>query len=482
MSNVRPWPHVEISTNIRTGKPILKWAPVEGATKYEIHRSLSRTGPFAMYWTQEQTSYSNSIVTPGCPYYYKIVALGTGLRKESGIVSITADCSMPIATVAIREDTGLPVLTWAPVTGSRKYEIHRAISKKGPYTQICTVSDTFHPIPMTGEASVWYTVRALCDKSKNGDSHFSDPINPTETLKKLITSGTDNDEHPSEPITFSFSEENYSASVPGDYKDYVRSVFLRYMSRHPSYRSVTTFPDYFQRELNISDGYRYVKQLLRQGFLEMDGEDTVALTQAGQNAINENHIKFFEWSTPYVSYQEYSTEHALRGTRYPFEVVMNRLLLKKRKEFCETNNFTAIRDISLDIAQLYHALDNGEKALFYYLISLFYDISGLEYYQIIISYFDGKLTKKAVEEAFYGIAIRPSVIDGIRALNDYYQENMVHQIYLREPLDLQICPEDLMLELIADLQKGPYEYSQWKKRFFAAYQAILVDPAEETEP
>lgn len=466
---LRPWPHISISADPHSGKPHLEWLPVEGATGYEIHRGTDPAGPFQKLWTQEKSDYSNSTAKPGCDYYYKVVAL-TESREESDVVFCSTYCATPSPQLVISQELGRATLLWSAAEGAEKYEVYSATAPEGPYSRIWAVEGTSYPIPRLGEQAIYYRVKALCSRTVAGDSPLSPVVSTTgESCMNTHTDASDG------------SDETFRASVPGDYKSYVRSVFLRYMQRHGAFSSNTTFPDYFQQELNIPDSYVYARQLLRQGLLQDTGEGAVTLTQAGWEAINENHIKFFEWSTPYVSYQEYSQQHTLFGETCSFEETMNYLLLKKIEEFVQKDDFLSVRDICADVAQLYQQLGKQETAVYYYLTALYYDISGLDYHKDIAAFLHGTLTRDAAERSFCGIPIQPQVINGIRALKGHYRKDMIPRIYEKSPLSMHICPPGLMQELVWDLQTGPYEYGRWKKKFFAAYQAMLADPAEDSQ-
>ena len=50
----------------------------------------------------------------------------------------------------------------------------------------------------------------------------------------------------------------------GDWNAYVRSVFLRYVNDHPTQPQSAYFPPFFQRELDLSDCYSYLRKMQRQ--------------------------------------------------------------------------------------------------------------------------------------------------------------------------------------------------------------------------
>ncbi len=63
-------PEVTISRNTN-GKPVLSWAAVEGAAKYEVWRSTSETGTYTRLSTTTGLKLTNSSAAAGPVYHYK---------------------------------------------------------------------------------------------------------------------------------------------------------------------------------------------------------------------------------------------------------------------------------------------------------------------------------------------------------------------------------------------------------------------------
>jgi hypothetical protein len=75
------------------GSARLSWNATTGATAYNVKRSATSTGYFATIATLSgtgSTSYTNSPLTNGLPYFYKVAAIGTGgPSSDSAVVSAT---------------------------------------------------------------------------------------------------------------------------------------------------------------------------------------------------------------------------------------------------------------------------------------------------------------------------------------------------------------------------------------------------------
>jgi hypothetical protein len=74
----------------------LTWGVSAGATGYEIERSLSAGSGFAVVGTATTTSFSDTGLTAGTPYYYQVIATGGGNSSAaSNIASATTTGTAP---------------------------------------------------------------------------------------------------------------------------------------------------------------------------------------------------------------------------------------------------------------------------------------------------------------------------------------------------------------------------------------------------
>ncbi len=264
-----------------------------------------------------------------------------------------------------------------------------------------------------------------------------------------------------------------SRSKRKSWDEYVRSVFLSYIANHPNVNQVTYFPTYFQRELNIADSYSYFKKQLKKGFLVREKKDVMRLSEKGREAVKDEYIRFFDAVTPYLSFFEYIEEKERMGDRESVELTMLSALLKKLQMLKNENNYIGVKDVHLDVAQLYEKAEIADQAMYHYLVSLYYDISGLEYYDDLILYARGKRKREQCEKAFCGICIRPEVMQGILRLKEVYDPRMVHDIFEREQIRINLCTERRMQMLAEDLCNGTYDYSSWRKYFEKNYRSML---------
>ena len=79
---------LNIGLSVSSGKPMLAWDAVPGATSYRIYRSTSRGTGYSLLATTTSTSYVNTSAAKGTTYYYRVKACNAaGLSPYSNIVS-----------------------------------------------------------------------------------------------------------------------------------------------------------------------------------------------------------------------------------------------------------------------------------------------------------------------------------------------------------------------------------------------------------
>ena len=77
----------------------LTWTAADSATNYEIHRKTSATGTFSSVGTSDTTSYSDSSVSSGLTYWYRVFSKNSnGTGTGSNVIKITYDPSATLSS------------------------------------------------------------------------------------------------------------------------------------------------------------------------------------------------------------------------------------------------------------------------------------------------------------------------------------------------------------------------------------------------
>ena len=191
-------PVVRIGNSASSGKPMLTWNAVEGATSYRIYRSTSKGSGYSLLGTVTTTSYTNTGAKAGTTYYYRVKACNdAGLSPYSNIVSgqvktVTPKPSAPVVKIGNSATSGKPILTWNAVSGATSYKVYRATSQKGTYSLLGTVTATSYT--NTGAkagTTYYYKVKAV---NSAGESAYSNTVSgqatvTTLTMRHSATSG-----------------------------------------------------------------------------------------------------------------------------------------------------------------------------------------------------------------------------------------------------------------------------------------------------
>ena len=182
-------PVVKLGNSAASGKPMLTWNAVYGATSYRIYRSTSRGSGYSLLGTVTATSYTNTGAKAGTTYYYRVKACNdAGLSPYSNIVSgkvksVTPKPSAPVVKIGNSASSGKPMLTWNAVSGATSYKVYRATSQNGTYSLLGTVTATSYT--NTGAkagVTYYYKVKAV---NSAGESAYSNTVSGRATVTTL---------------------------------------------------------------------------------------------------------------------------------------------------------------------------------------------------------------------------------------------------------------------------------------------------------
>ena len=174
-------PVVKIGHSASSGKPMLTWNAVSGATSYKVYRATSQNGTYSLLGSVTVTSYTNTGAKDGVTYYYKVKAVNSaGESAYSNTVSgqnkaVTPKPAAPVVKIGHSATSGKPMLTWNAVDGAASYKVYRATAKNGAYSVI----NTTHALTYTNTGAVlgttyYYKVEALNAAGKS--MGFSDVV------------------------------------------------------------------------------------------------------------------------------------------------------------------------------------------------------------------------------------------------------------------------------------------------------------------
>ena len=141
ISAVPAAPVVKAGNSATSGKPMLTWDAVDGATSYRVYRATSQNGAYSVINTTKALSYTNVGAALGTTYYYKVEALNAS-GKSMGFSAIVEGKVAPVLAVGYSSVSGKPQLTWKAVPGATEYQVYRSTQQNSGYTKINTTTAT----------------------------------------------------------------------------------------------------------------------------------------------------------------------------------------------------------------------------------------------------------------------------------------------------------------------------------------------------
>ncbi|WKA53940.1 S8 family serine peptidase [Planococcus shixiaomingii] len=173
----------------------VSWSQTAGAHGYEIYRSTSLSGTYSKVGTAASgstLSYTNSSLTTGKTYYYKVRAYRTidGKKVYGPYISIASGKPAVSNTASVKAAAGgynKNKISWSPVSGASGYAVYQATSKNGAYRNIKMIGNgstlTHTKTGLTAGKTYYYKVRAY--RTVNGKKYFG-PYSSTASAKPVL--------------------------------------------------------------------------------------------------------------------------------------------------------------------------------------------------------------------------------------------------------------------------------------------------------
>jgi len=152
----------------------LSWNPSSGATGYNVKRSTTSGGPYTTVGSPAGTSFTNTGLTNGTPYFYVVTAVNaSGESANSAQVSATPRAAVPQAPGGLTATPGNTQvsLSWNSSSGATSYNVKRSTTSGGPYTTVGSPAGTsFTDTGLTNGTPYFYVVSAVNASGESGNS------------------------------------------------------------------------------------------------------------------------------------------------------------------------------------------------------------------------------------------------------------------------------------------------------------------------
>ncbi len=158
----------------------VSWSKVSGASGYTIYRSASENGTYTAVkriTSGSTLSWTNSSLTTGKTYYYKVRAYRNSGGKRiygeySDIVSAVPRLTAP-STLTLTKSSYAVNVKWSAVSGATGYKLYRSTDPEGEFTLLGTTSSskrTFANTSVVPGVTYYYKVTAIRNSAESGFS------------------------------------------------------------------------------------------------------------------------------------------------------------------------------------------------------------------------------------------------------------------------------------------------------------------------
>jgi fibronectin type 3 domain-containing protein len=180
----------------------LAWSASAGATGYNVKRATTSGGPYAQLAAPTANGYTDSAVINGTTYYYVVSAVNSsGESANSAQISATpsAPSVAPAAPTNLTATAGNAVVTlaWSASTGATGYNVKRATTSGGPYSQLAApTANAYTDSAVINGTTYYYVVSAVNSSGESANSAqvvaTPNPPAPTSgTWVKVTPAGVD---------------------------------------------------------------------------------------------------------------------------------------------------------------------------------------------------------------------------------------------------------------------------------------------------
>jgi fibronectin type 3 domain-containing protein len=166
----------------------LTWTATANATTYNVKRSATTGGPYALLSSPAAASFTDTTVTNGTTYFYVVSAVnsaGESANSAEASAKPTAPTQAPAAPsglMATAANTQVN-LTWTVSATATSYNVKRATTTGGPYTKISSpTSPSFTDTGLTNGTTSFYVVSAVnsAGESANSSEVSAKPTAPAQ--------------------------------------------------------------------------------------------------------------------------------------------------------------------------------------------------------------------------------------------------------------------------------------------------------------
>ena len=172
-----PVPPMNLTATGGNQQVSLAWTASSGATNYNVKRGTTNGGPYITVASLAGTSYTDTAVTNGTPYYYVVTAVNAAGQSGNSNQATATPMAAPTAPVPPLNLTATGgnqqvSLAWTASTGATSYNVKRAATNGGPYTTVASPAGTsYTDTAVTNGTTYYYVVTAVSASGESANSN-----------------------------------------------------------------------------------------------------------------------------------------------------------------------------------------------------------------------------------------------------------------------------------------------------------------------
>ncbi len=165
-----------ITANSATSVTV-SWSGVADASSYRVFRSTSVNGTYSLIGSTTNTSYTNTGLTSGATYYYRVAAYYSStssghLGNSSGVKGARLSFATPIITVLYPSTSTSNYMQWTTVYGATSYKVYRSTSASGTYELVKTTTSKHYTDSGLTTGTLYYYKVEACSSSSTATSAY----------------------------------------------------------------------------------------------------------------------------------------------------------------------------------------------------------------------------------------------------------------------------------------------------------------------
>lgn len=272
--------------------------------------------------------------------------------------------------------------------------------------------------------------------------------------------------------------------------DYSTVVFLDYLRKAKSEEGIYKIK-ISDRDINIENNKMFLSKLIKEGYAYKSKDVSIISTVRGRKIISKEHVeisakgkellekredwlKFFYFASPFTNIGEYERAKKRMEAGANLEIIMISILSEKIETYRNRGNYRGLKNLFLDIGELYKSVSYDSRAMYCFVAALYFDVSGIEYYDLFRKYMRRTISYKQLKKEYGGIYIESRILEDIRSAKEGYMSDMVDHIFSKNRLKINFYTKKRLKELVADIVDEKFSYKKWINYSFDIFDDMVT--------